>query len=207
MTSPAWEPCAPFNPLAPGSSEEASEARDRLLLDQVHAGDQAALQALVSAYWSPLVRYAARIMDGIDSAEDAVQEAFVRLWERRAGWQPRRSARVLLYTMVRHLALNRRTSVATRSRLLTLHSQRMERSPASPLELVEGLDVERAIERAIEALPPRRREVLVLSRYHDLSRTEIAELLALSAQTVSNHLTLAITELRRSLRFHLPSHD
>ena len=184
-----------------------ADAWDRDLLDRIRLGDQAALQALLDEYWPPLVRYADRVLDGADAAEDVVQEAFVRLWERRADWKQHRSARILLFTMVRNLAFNHRKSVGNRSRLLLLRPSQAGPPPLTPAELAESGELDRALEAAVRALPPRRREVLLLARHDGLSRAEIAALLQLSPQTVANHLGLAVAELRRALAPYLPSSD
>jgi RNA polymerase sigma-70 factor (ECF subfamily) len=58
------------------------------------------------------------------------------------------------------------------------------------------------VESAITALPERRREIFVLSRYHGLSYREIAEVLEISPQTVANQLSAALATLRESLASH-----
>jgi RNA polymerase sigma-70 factor (ECF subfamily) len=183
---------------APDGGSPSRDTLDRELLDRVRLGDQSALQSLLDQYWSSLVRYAARVLGGFDAAEDVAQEAFVRLWDRRAEWREHRSARVLLYIIVRNLCLNRRKSTGTRARLLSLRLYSGS-SPATPADLLEGSELDRALEAAVAALPARRREVLLLARHDALSRTEIAALLRLSPQTVANHLTLALAQLRRAL--------
>lgn len=167
-------------------------------LSGIQAGDPNALQELLDRYWRPLLRYASRLVDS-DDAQDLVQEAFVRLWERRATWRPEASPRVLLYTIVRNLAFNHRKSAAVRGRSDLMGRLPRPAGTASPLDLLNASELDQAIEAAIAGLPPRRREVLLLARYHDLSRAEIAELLELSPQTVANHLGLAIAALKDRL--------
>src|SRR5262249_17518467 len=146
------------------------DASDRGLLNRIRVGDPSALQALMDEYWQPLIRYAERVVGDRDAAEDLVQHSFIRLWDRRREWQPAASARVLLYTIVRNNALNQRKSERTRTRLLHFGRAPRPSRPSTPSELLAAQEVSRAVADAIDELPPRRREVLLLSRYHELSR-------------------------------------
>jgi RNA polymerase sigma-70 factor (ECF subfamily) len=185
--------------------ELPERAQERPLLEGVCAGEVASLQLLIDEHWRPLLGYATRIIDDRDSAEDIVQETFIRLWERRSDWDPRASARVILYTIVRNLALNGRKSAKVRDRW-DVQRRVLRPSPIpAPDDALEADELTLALQEAIEALPPRRREILLLSRYDSLSRSEIAELLSLSPQTVANHLALAISDLRERLRLTLAS--
>ena len=56
-------------------------------LEALRAGDPRALEALLQDVWAPLVRHLTGVTGSRDTAQDAAQEAFVRLWERRERWQ------------------------------------------------------------------------------------------------------------------------
>jgi RNA polymerase sigma-70 factor (ECF subfamily) len=73
-------------------------------------------------------------------------------------------------------------------------------------EHVEHEELGRIIARAVDALPPRRRDVFVLVRYHGLSYREAAQVLDLAPQTVANHLSMALANLRDSLAPYFYSH-
>ncbi len=179
------------------------DRNDRRLLDGVRAGEVGGLQGLIDAYWRPLLGYATRLLDDTDAAEDLVQEAFIRIWERRADLRPNGSGRVLLYTVVRNLGLNRRKSDRTRVRPDIVRRIPRPQPPTTPADLLQAAELGAAVAAAIQALPARRREVLQLARFDDLSRQEIADLLGLSPQTVANHLAMALAALKERLRPHL----
>ena len=61
-----------------------------------------------------------------------------------------------------------------------------------------------AAREAVAALPPKRQSVFRLVREEGLSYAEVAEVMHLSPQTVANHMSLAISDLRKALRHHLP---
>lgn len=176
------------------------DAQDIELLEATRRGDEAAFAGLLTLYWTPLVRYARRILGSADAAEDVVQDAFVRLWERRGEWREASAPRVLLYTIVRNLSLNQTKSRAVRAARLAVRHDQSRVELVTPADLLEAAELARCVATAIAALPPRRREVLLLARHDGFSRAEIAELTGLSSQTVANYLAMAIEELRRALR-------
>lgn len=150
------------------------------------------------AYWAPLVKYAARLTGSTANAEDIAQEAFVALWKRRATWKPSGAPRTLLYGITRNLVLKERRRRSVREKWAE-RIRRDVRPVTTPFESAHREELRAALESAIEALPPRRREAFVLARYHRLPLKEIAEVMRISVQTVANHITAAAADLRESL--------
>ena len=148
---------------------------------------------LLQVYWGPLVRYARATLGADDGAEDVVQEAFVALWQRRDPLEPERIP-PFLYRIVRNRALNERRW--GRVRELWRASQ-----PADSLahELDDEEAADRRVREAVAKLPRRRREVFELARYHDLSYQQIAFTLSMAPQTVANHMSAALRDLRVAL--------
>lgn len=168
---------------------------------RIQAGEQPALDEALSLHWSALHRYAARLLNCDDAAEDAVQMAYVRLWERRGTWEPASSLTALLYRITRNLVLNEKRRRAVRTRWWKRLSGGGRTAPGlTPAEAAEASELRDAISDAIAALPERRREVFVLARYHGLSYREIADAMELSPQTVANQMSSALSQLRTVLR-------
>jgi RNA polymerase sigma-70 factor (ECF subfamily) len=127
-----------------------------------------------------------------------VQMAFARVWARRKSLDESGSLRSLLYTMVRNASLDE------------LRKQRRQESvrpedllpppPKTPYEDVQGAELQRFAAAAVARLPDRRREVFRLIREEGLSYKEVAQVLDLSTQTVANHMSLAMADLRTALR-------
>lgn len=158
-----------------------------------------ALEHLVVRHWRPLVAYAQRLLGDPAAAEDIVQHAFVRLWESNYVIPQGDGARALLYRVVRNLALNELRRDRIRGDWAS--SQWIDEPEAiASDELVERLELRTAIEAAVDQLPLRRREIFVLSRFHELSNDEIARVLEISPQTVANQLVAALRSLRHLLR-------
>ena len=163
-------------------------------LDRIRSGDSEALSRLLKETWAPLVTYLLTILDSIEAAEDATQEAFVRLWEHRDRWRSG-SARALLFRIGRNVALDHQRREEVRRRSWRRHRSYPTPSPPTPEEELTGTEFQMRFQRALESLPPRRREVFELIRFRGLSHGEVAQVLELSYQTVANHLRLAMKDL------------
>ena len=175
---------------------------DSDLIEGVRSGDPEVLARLQALYWSRLVQFAGRIVEARADPQDVVQEAFIRLWTHRERWEARGSLRALLYTLTRNAALDelRRQKRGERA----LRGTEPPVAPPAPSDDAIAADLRRAAAEAVAHLPPQRREVFRLAREEGLTYAEIAEVLGLSPQTVANHMSLALADLRRALERWLP---
>jgi RNA polymerase sigma-70 factor, ECF subfamily len=180
------------------SVPQAADPSESDLLDVIREGKAGALQRLIDRHWEQLLSFAYRIVGSEDGAEDVVQCAFIRFWVRRTSWRPGSDPKLILYTLVRNLALNQLHSERARMRRNGDRRIRKALIP-TPAQMLEERELIRALEDALEELPPRRREALVLARFHPMSHAEIAEVMGLAQRTVTNHVTTALAELEVAL--------
>ena len=145
----------------------------------------------VAPHLAVLTALAAQQVPSAD-VEDVVQETLVRAWRRRATFRPARgTARAWLVAIL----LDRARRHRTRSRPVELIGLRPDDDPAtgnSPDLAAGHMD----IDRAIAALPRRQREVIWLHYLADLSVSDIATVLGISAGSVKTHLHLGRNALR-----------
>jgi len=189
-------------PTGEGQMPQSPQDWDFLLepgfLQALRSGDPEALGKLMDRLWAPLVGYARRILpEGLDP-QDVVQEAFVRLWIRRAQLREDGSLKALLYTTVRNACLDEIRTSRRRQRLQA--SEHRPSPPRTPYEDVHGAELQRLAAAAIAKLPEKRQEVFRLVREEGLSYRETAGVLGLSEQTVANHMSLALGDLRTAIR-------
>jgi RNA polymerase sigma-70 factor (ECF subfamily) len=176
---------------------EHDQRPDAVLLARLAADDASALDALLAKYWSPLMMFINRMTGLPEAAEDAVQETFCRLWERRRSWRVDGSVSGLLFRLARNIAISEHRHRQAEERAASIAGDALPRYH-NAAELPDA-ELRAMLERAIGALSPRRREVFLLRVVHDLSYKEIARVMGTSPQTVANQLSHALGELRRTL--------
>lgn len=152
--------------------------------------------------YSPrLVHYAEHFVASREVAQDIVQECYVHLWEKR-GSLDFSNLKGLLFTMVRNSCLNyikhqqyvlqRRTYLVERLEgQELLYNLDFEVESSTP-ELLKEMD--RQVDQLLEQLPPRCRQVFVMSRMEGLKNREIAEKLHISTTSVEKHIRRALAE-------------
>jgi RNA polymerase sigma-70 factor (ECF subfamily) len=177
--------------------EHDDRAPDAVLLERLAVDDPSALDGLLARYWSPLTLFISRMTGSVEAAEDAVQDAFCRLWERRQSWRGEGSVSGLLFRLARNSAVSAHRRLDAEARAASAASEAMPAHHEVPT--LPNDDLRTALERAIAELPPRRREVFLLRVVHDLSYKEIAAAMGTSPQTVANQLSSALRELRTTL--------
>jgi RNA polymerase sigma-70 factor (sigma-E family) len=158
---------------------------------------------LYEQHWPGLVRLAVLMLGDRPSAEDVVQDAYAELYRR---WSRLRDpTRALTY--LRSTVLNRSRSVLRRRKVALRHDQH----PAEPAIWSAEHSAEhsavlsedrREVLLALTKLPTRRREILVLRFYLDLTDAEIAETLGISRNTVRSAASRGLAALGRMLEDH-----
>ena len=178
-----------------------SAGQDHSWFVRLATDDTSCLDELLQLHWAPILAYVKSLIGDRDESQDIAQEAFVYLWEGRKRWTTSGSIRALLYRAARSRSLNsvRHDRVCARNGSLLEALQREQHWTPTPLQLLEHAELRSAIQEAIETLPPRRREVFLLGYLHGCRHAEIAEVMRISEQTARNHMSAALSDLRRIL--------
>ena len=159
-------------------------------------GDHAAFARLYRRHVPRVTSLATWLLDA-GEADDAVQEVFIRVWQKLHTFAGQSSFGTWLHRVAVNLMLRRRQRLGV--------ARKRHLDDADALELVAGPverpDLRVAIERAVEKLPNGAREVFVLHDMEGYKHHEIAELLEVDAGTSRSQLHRA----RLLLRQHLAS--
>lgn len=183
-------------PRQTDSIDLASRRDEQLVIARVRDGDALALETVFVAFHAELVELAAQVTGARTTAEDAVQEVFLAIWTGRSRWTVTSSLRGYLRRAVHNAA---RRSLGARERHAAGAPLCLIDASAGPDAHAERAELGAAIHSATSALPPRARDVLALSREHELSNREIAAALGISVKTVEAHITRAFALLRDRL--------
>ncbi|HEX6941445.1 MAG TPA: RNA polymerase sigma-70 factor, partial [Gemmatimonadaceae bacterium] len=188
--------------LFPARMDETSAmpAGDAELVRRIRAGDERALEVVFKAHYAGMASFVQRFVRSPDLAEELVQDVFLKLWSKREHLAEIETFRTYLFRAARNTALNylRRAKLERRWR----EEQGTDDDPpttfAADEETVEP-EVALAVQEAINKLPPRCREIFLLSRDGGLTYAEIARSLEISVKTVETQMGRALKSLRASL--------
>jgi RNA polymerase sigma factor (sigma-70 family) len=170
---------------------------DEALLARVGQGDSAAVRALVARKLPRLLALAGRILGENAEAEDVAQETFLRAWKQAPSWRP---GAARFDTWLHRVALNLCYDRLRRRRETLMESppEVADDGPA-PDRGLEAADVGRRVARAMQALPERQREAIVLCHYQDLGAAEASRLMGVSIEALESLLSRGRRALRSAL--------
>lgn len=169
-------------------------------------GDQSSLGDLFNVFGKELINYAYKISLDKSTAKDAVQDVFVDLWHYRSNLSQEVQVKFYLYRSVKRAVLrsmkwlpSTTENIDTLPEIFSLHS-----SEAEWIEDESEQQQQTLLEKSLQNLSQREREVVSLKYYGNLKLKEIAEILELKEQTIANTLQNALLKLRKYLK-HLPA--
>jgi len=157
-------------------------------------------EEIFRTYFKELHGYAFKILGDSNTAEETVQQVFLKLWEKNAQRSIHTSIRSYLYRSVYNESVNvlkrdkYKVAYQTHQRYVGGNDSYV---PQSDRELRKQLYV------ALSQLPEKSRKVFEMSRFQDMRYQEIADELALSLKTVEGHMTKVLKHLRIHLADYL----
>jgi len=131
-----------------------------------------------------------------EKAHDAVQEAFVKLWENCAKVTPEK-AKSFLYTVSNNLYLN--VLKAEKVRMKYAQNQGGAISKESPEFVMEGKEFQKKLDSALNALPENQRTTFLLNRIDGKKYAEIADMEGVSVKAIEKRMHLALKSLREKI--------
>lgn len=165
--------------------------------EAIRHDSQQAFEILFRAFFRPLTAYAFRIVRDLPAAENIVQDVFLKLWQNRHEVIITTSIEHYLFRSVRNHSLNHLDKVKVRSEYLR---KELECENDDYQSYFPEIGLLTKIEKAIGALPEKRQAIFRLAREEGLKYREIADKLNLSIKTVEAQMTLALKQLRDSLK-------
>lgn len=164
--------------------DDASAAEDDALVARFALGDGAAARVLTDRHAPRVLALARRMLRDEAEAEDVAQDAMMRLWRGAADWRPGEAKlSTWLHRVTANLCIDR---IRRRRRMSPEAPPDMADEAPSALARLAGADRSAALRAALDDLPDRQRQALVLRHFADLSNPEIAARMALSVEAVES---------------------
>jgi len=169
---------------------------DHELLTLLRAGESQAFSEIYERYWESLSLYTLKVIQSKEDALDIVQEVFVSVWKRRAELNIEVSLSAYLFKCVRNLSIKYIEKNITKRNFLSSLSLSLKESELTSIDALELKELEIKIDNAVAKLPPKMREIYLLSRQENLSYRQIAEQLEIAETTVKKQVSNALKILR-----------
>ncbi len=163
--------------------------------------DQQAFKELYLVFFDRLYKFAFSILHSAEFAEEAVNDVFLNIWQKRLQLKTIGNLRNYLYISTKNTSFNylskfRKERNATLDEVLV----RFEIDELTPETAIFTTEVRNEIEQAINQLPPKTKLVFQMAKVEGMKYKEISEILNISVNTIDNHIATAIKRLSSTLK-------
>ncbi len=160
-------------------------------------GQSEAFHELYQLYYSSLYKYALKLTLDSQHAKDLVQEAIIKLWNKRHLIREDKSINKYLFQIIKNLFNTHYAKKLKQQDSLSLLIQEtisefIEQDDPKVIQL-------KRIEKEIEKLPPKSKKIFNLNKKRGLNYKEISEMLNLSEKTVESHVYRAMQRIKEEL--------
>ncbi len=189
-------------------NEPHDRRTDEELVEDYLDGEVAAFQTLIERYHDPLMRFLIRLMGGRAAAEDAFQETFLQLHQSLDSFDPSRRFKPWLFTIAANKgrdALRRKARRPTVS-LSAGIDDAGDRSFVDLMEIdlppvdadLQSAETAERVQRAVDRLSPRQREILLLAYFQRMSYAQMSEVCGIPLGTVKSRLHSAVAAFAKA---------
>jgi len=184
------------NNKPPKRNVEKSNSESEWII-KIRESDADAFKNLFETYCQALIYFAWRYVKSTQIAENIVQDVFLKMWLNRTKLNPALKIRSYLYKAVRNQAMQHLRKAKFENRRENI--QALDSSAKSPEDKLDEKEIAVSVQKAISELPSQCRLVFTMSKYSNLTYSEIAEIQNISIKTVEAHMGRALKLLRKRL--------
>lgn len=171
---------------------------DGELVARVAKGDRMAARALMTRHLPKVLNLGRRMLGDQTEAEDVAQEVFVRVWTHAARWQPGQAKfETWLHRVAINLCYDRLRKRPTAA--LDDVPDPVDEAPG-PAAMLFRAQVAGAVNSALQKLPDRQREALVLCHYQGLTNIDAADVMGVSVEAMESLLSRGRRALKTMLK-------
>lgn len=169
---------------------------DEQIIQQLKKSNTNIIRHLFDLHYDDMCRYAFKIIEKQEIAEEVVQDVFVYLWEKRETISIHSSVKNYIVRAVKNQSINYLKSKYANLKFDTIDTHEQHDISGNELTYKEISKLSRA---AIKSLPERCAIIFKLSRIFGMTYNEIAENLEISPKTVENQIIIALKRIRAYL--------
>jgi RNA polymerase sigma-70 factor (family 1) len=177
---------------------------ESILIEKLRTeGSKNAFSAIFISYYKDLVLYAVNFTHDQDSAEEIVQDVFVRIWEDREILNIDISLKAYLLKSVRNKCIDWSRHADVRKKYHEENSRATLLCDNNTDHYILNSEIESLLKSALKKLPHEVEQVYRMSRFEGLKYHEIAERLQLSVRTIEDRMVKAFCVIRDELKDYL----
>ena len=171
---------------------------NKVKLEALKKGNKVVFKEIYITYFSPLCYFAFKYTHDKADSEDVVQEILMKLWQNRKTIKINISLKSYLYKSVYNAYLDR-SSISKRRGEILENIRLIRTQKINDLDENDFSEKIKKLRKAIEELPPRCKEIFILSKISGMKYKDIAICLNLSIKTVENQIGIAFKKLKEEL--------
>ncbi len=174
------------------------------LIFSLKKGNISAFEQLFHGYYNKVHYFTRSLLNNREEAENLTQETFIALWENRKKLNDNTVIGSYLYKIARNLVMNhirKKVNHQTYIEYVYNHSSNEDNSTQHE---IDNAELEEMLLKNIDQIPPRRKEIFLLSFEKGLTYKEIAEKLNISENTVDTQIRNALNFLRENISKMFP---
>ncbi|HWK05596.1 MAG TPA: RNA polymerase sigma-70 factor [Puia sp.] len=172
---------------------------EQALFISISEGDETAFSTCYSEYGRVLMPFLVRLVGSRDSAEEIIQEVFLKVWLYRDRLAEVDNPRSWLFRVAANTGRNWLKKKMLIEQKMQEHQRQWDIPDSAIPEQVDLKSIAGVIQRTILSFPPQRRRIYQMSREEGLKPAEIAARLELSVSTVKNTLLSALKTIRENI--------
>jgi len=163
-------------------------------------GEIEAFDRLYEVYCDRLFLFAKAVLKNKEDSEEVVQEVFLRIWQNRKEIDEHSSFRSYLFTIAYHLIVDCYRNRLKEKKFKELLEANVKDADTGIEKDIEFSELDEILNKAVEQLPPRRKEIYNMRRMYGFTINEIARRLKISPHTVKNQMAHALKFLKNEVK-------
>ncbi len=175
-----------------------SQESDELLMLSFKKGEEKAFETLVERYKDKIYNYINKYINNKERSEEIAQEVFIRLYRKQSSYKIKAKFSTFIYRIAFNLSYN---EVRDRKRRKTDVKEDFSyiKDINTPDKIYEEKETEQILKNALESLPTKYKDVIILCDLENLTYKEAGKVLGLSMGTIQSRLSRGRMKLKQNL--------